>query len=191
MTTLPPRHAASHPSMLPAGGSAPSLPAGRARGVVFVHGVSRALCPHVEWALSAIVDSEVRLDWQPQNVAPPLLRAEMPWVGRPGLGSRFMSALKGIPDLLAEVTEDPSPGREGERFALTPTLGLHRAIIGVHGDILVSEDRLRAAVSGARATGASLEDGIAYLLGAAWDIELEPYRAAGEDTPVRVLHHVV
>ena len=27
--------------------------------------------------------------------------------------------------------------------------------------------------------------------GTAWDAELEPYRAAGEDTPVRVLHHVV
>jgi hypothetical protein len=102
-----------------------------------------------------------------------------------------MSALKGFPDLVAEVTEDPSPGREGERYALTPTLGLHRAIIGVHGDILVSEDRLRAAVAGAESTGAQLKDGIAYLLGTAWDAELEPYRAAGEDTPVRVLHHVV
>ena len=191
MTTLPPRPAATHPSMLPAGGSVPSLPAGRARGVVFLHAVPRALCPHVEWALSSIVDSEVRLDWQPQPVSPPLLRAELPWVGRPGLGSRFMSALKAIPDLIAEVTEDPSAGREGERFALTPTLGLHRAIIGVHGDILVSEDRLRAAIAGAESTGAQLKDGIAYLLGTAWDVELEPYRAGGEDTPVRVLHHVI
>lgn len=165
--------------------------AARARGVVFLHAVPRALCPHVEWALSAIVDAEIRLDWQPQPVAPPLLRAELPWVGRPGLGSRFMSSLKAIPDLIVEVAEDPSPGREGERYALTPTLGLHRAIIGVHGDILVSEDRLRAAISGAEATGAQLKDGIAYLLGTAWDTELEPYRAASEDTPVRVLHHVV
>jgi len=174
----------------------PALPptqpaAGRARGVVYLHAVPRALCPHVEWALSSIVDAEVSLDWQPQPVAPPLLRAELPWVGRPGLGSRFMSALKSMPDLIAEVTEDPSPGREGERFALTPTLGLHRAIIGVHGDILVSEDRLRAAIAGAAATGADLIDGIAYLLGTAWDTELEPYRVAGDDSPVRVLHHVV
>ena len=186
MSALPPRPSAIHPSMLPAAGS----PA-RARGVVYLHAVPRALCPHVEWALGSIVDSEVRLDWQPQPVAPPLLRAELPWAGRPGLGSRFMSALKAMPDLIAEVTEDPSPGREGERYALTPTLGLHRAIIGVHGDILVSEDRLRAAIAGAEATGAELKDGIAYLLGLAWDTELEPYRAASEDSPVRVLHHVV
>ena len=102
-----------------------------------------------------------------------------------------MSSLKAIPDIVAEVTEDPSAGREGERYALTPTLGLHRAIVGVHGDILVSEDRLRAAVAGAQSTGADLADGIAYLLGAAWDIELEPYRVATEDSPVRVLHHVI
>jgi len=184
MSPMPP--SAIHPSMLP-----PTLPPGRARGVVYLHAVSRALCPHVEWALSSIVDAEVRLDWQPQAVAPPLLRAELPWMGRPGLGSRFMSALRAIPDLVVEVTEDPSPGREGERFAFTPSLGLHRAIIGVHGDILVSEDRLRAAITGSEATGAQLKDGIAYLLGTAWDVELEPYRAAGEDTPVRVLHHVV
>lgn len=119
MTTLPPRRSAVHPSMLPANGSSvTAIPAGRARGVVYMHAVSRALCPHVEWALGSIVDSEVRLDWQPQPVAPPLLRAELPWIGRPGLGSRFMSALKAIPDLVVEVTEDPSPGREGERFAL-------------------------------------------------------------------------
>lgn len=168
-----------------------ALPPGRARGVVFLHAVPRALCPHVEWAISAVVDAEVRLDWDAQPVAPPMLRAELPWIGRPGLGSRLMSALKAIPDLVVEVTEDPSAGREGERYALTPTLGMHRAIIGVHGDILVSEDRLRAAVSGAEATGADLADGIAYLLGAAWDTELEPYRSATDDSPVRVLHHVI
>ena len=48
-----------------------------------------------------------------------------------------------------------------------------------------------AAVAGAQSTGADLADGIAYLLGAAWDIELEPYRVATEDSPVRVLHHVI
>ncbi len=170
----------------------PTLPtSGRARGVVLVHAAPRALCPHIEWALSAVVDAEVRLEWQAQPVAPPMLRAELPWIGRPGLGSRLMSSLKAIPDIVAEVTEDPSAGREGERYALTPALGLHRAIVGVHGDILVSEDRLRAAVAGAQSTGADLADGIAYLLGAAWDIELEPYRVATEDSPVRVLHHVI
>lgn len=178
------------PAVPPSAVPAPTGP-GRARGVVFLHSVSRALCPHVEWAVNGLLDVEARLAWAPQPVAPPTLRAEYCWTGRPGMASRIVSALRTIPDIRFEVTEEPSEGREGERYASTPTLGLHRAIIGVHGDILVSEDRLRAAVAGAAATGADLSDGIAYLLGTAWDGELEAYRVATSDTPVRVLHHVV
>ncbi|MFM9049492.1 MAG: DUF3145 family protein [Actinomycetota bacterium] len=178
-------------SAIPPSAIAASTGPGRARGVVFVHAAPRALCPHVEWALTSLLETDVRLSWQSQPVAPPAMRAELAWEGRPGLGSRVASALKSIPGLHFEVTEDPSPGREGERYAMTPTLGLHRATIGVHGDILVSEDRLRAAVAGAAATGAELIDGIAYLLGTAWDTELEPYRIATDDTPVRVLNHVI
>jgi len=174
------------PSALPA-----QTGSGRAQGLVFVHSATRALAPHIEWAMASVLDAQVRLDWQPQPVAPPALRAELPWTGRPGLGSRLASALRTIPDLIFEVVEEPSPGREGERYASTPTLGLHRATVGVHGDIMVSEDRLRAAIAGAQSTGADLIDGIAYLLGTAWDTELEPYRVATEDTPVRVLHQVI
>lgn len=162
-----------------------------ARGVVFLHSVPRALCPHVEWALNSLLDTDTRLAWTAQPVAPATMRAEHSWTGRPGMGSRLVSSLRTIPDLRFEVTEDPSPGHEGERYAVTPVLGIYRATIGVHGDILVSEDRLRAAVAGAARTGANLADGIAYLLGSAWDEELEPYRIATPDTPVRVLHQVV
>jgi hypothetical protein len=45
---------------------------------------------------------------------------------------------------------------------------------------------VRAALS-----GAPLETEIAGLLGSDWDAELEPFRYAGENTPVRWLHQVV
>ncbi len=35
---------------------------------------------------------------------------------------------------------------EGARYSSTPELGIFHAVIGVHGDILIPEDRLRAAV---------------------------------------------
>jgi hypothetical protein len=89
------------------------------------------------------------------------------------------------------VTEDPSPGREGERFSATPSLGLFRATIGLHGDVMVPEDRLRAAVAHATVTGESLADEIARLIGTPWDDELEAYRCAHEGSTVRVLHEVV
>jgi hypothetical protein len=66
---------------------------------------------------------------------------------------------------------------------------MHVAVIGVHGDILVPENRLRAALE-AVTTGALLADELDRLLGRAWDDELEPFRCAGEGAPVRWLHQV-
>jgi hypothetical protein len=88
------------------------------------------------------------------------------------------------------VTEEPTPATEGERFAATPSLGIHRATIGAHGDIMVSEERLRAAMTRARISGRPLETELDEILGGAWDQELEPFRYAGENNTVRWLHHV-
>ena len=35
---------------------------GLTRGVLFVHSSSRALCPHVEWAVSDVLGTRVSLD---------------------------------------------------------------------------------------------------------------------------------
>ena len=164
-------------------------------GVLFCHAIPRAVVPHAVWAirdvLGATAADSVDLPWSPQPVAPGSMRAVLPWVGRPGTAARLVSALRVMPDTYFEVTENAAVDREGERYAYTPTLGLYRATIGVHGDIFVHEDRLRALLSVAREQGVDLAEGIAHLIGRDWDAELEPYRAATTDTPVRVLHHVV
>jgi hypothetical protein len=80
---------------------------------------------------------------------------------------------------------------EGERFSSTPDLGIFHAVTGVHGDILIPEDRLRSALLRARMGEGSLEAEITRLLGKPWDDELEPFRHAGEGAPVRWLHQVV
>ena len=72
-----------------------------------------------------------------------------------------------------------------------PSLGLFRATIGVHGDVMVPEDRLRTAVVQAALTGDPLADEIARLIGTPWDEELEAFRCAHEGSTVRVLHQVV
>lgn len=162
-----------------------------AHGVLFCHAVPRALAPHVVWAVRDILGHDIRMDFEPQPVAPGSVRSILPWSHEPGTAARLMSAVRVMPDVFIEVTEDPGIEREGERYSYTPSLGLFRATIGVHGDVLVHEDRLRAAIAGAQEYGADLSEGIAHLLGEPWDIELEPYRVATSDTPVRVLHHVV
>lgn len=164
---------------------------GPARGVVFIHSCPRAVSPHVEWALARVFAAQVSIDWAEQPIAPGMVRAEIIWNGPAGTGARIASALLAFKQVRHEVTEDPSQGREGERFSATPNLGLFRATIGVHGDVMVPEERLRTALGQAAMTGDSLADEIARLIGTPWDEELEPYRCAHEGSTVRVLHQVV
>ena len=161
------------------------------RGVLYVHTVPSALCPHVEWAAGGVLGVPVKLDWTPQPAAAGSYRAELSWQAETGTATRLVSALRGWNKLRFEVTEEPTPGTEGERYSFTPALGIFRATTGPHGDILVSEDRLKAAINRAIADGADLTDEVEKLLGKPWDDELEPFRYAGDGAPVRWLHQVV
>lgn len=162
------------------------------RGVVYVHSAPPALCPHVEWAVGGVLDVRVTLDWTPQPASPGALRAELSWQADAGTGARLTSALRDWAQLRFEVTEEPSQGSEGERWSFTPGLGLFHATTGVHGDIVVREDRLRAALARAAADPATDVVGeLQSLLGKAWDDELEAFRYAGDGAPVRWLHQVV
>jgi len=161
------------------------------RGLVLVHSCPRALSPHLEWALTAVFGNEVRLGWCDQVISPGSVRAEIVWTGETGTGARLASALLAFSQVRFEVTEDGIPGRDGERFAATPDLGLFRANIGPFGDIMVHEERLRAAIAAALVSGSSLVDGVSRLIGSPWDDELEPFRSAHEGSTVRLLHEVV
>ncbi|MEU6976343.1 MULTISPECIES: DUF3145 domain-containing protein [unclassified Streptomyces] len=161
------------------------------RGVLYVHSAPRALCPHVEWAVAGVLGARVQLDWIRQPASPGTWRAEFSWKGQTGTASTLASALRGWQMLRFEVTAEPCPTAEGERYSATPALGIFHAVTGIHGDILVPEDRLRAALARAAQGETVLEAEIARLLGKPWDDELEPFRYAGEGAPVRWLHQVV
>ncbi|MFL6077713.1 MAG: DUF3145 domain-containing protein [Mycobacteriales bacterium] len=161
-----------------------------ARGVVYVHSSPTAVCPHVEWAIARVLDTPVRLEWTDQPAAPGQLRAECSWSGRSGTGGRIAHALRAWSMLRYEVTEDPSPGADGERISYVPGRGVFRTAIGANGDIMVNEDRLRALLAEARRPE-ELAYGLERLLGAEWDDELEPFRHAGDGAPITWLHQVV
>ena len=161
------------------------------RGVVYVHSAPAALCPHVEWAVGGVLGVRVTLDWTPQPACASAVRAELSWQAEAGTGARLASALRDWSQLRFEVTEEPSPAVEGERWSFTPALGLFHATTGVHGDIVVREDRLRAALARAATDPATdVVREMHALLGKAWDDELEAFRYAGDGAPVRWLHHV-
>lgn len=154
-----------------------------ARGVVFVHSCPRALMPHVEWAVQRAVQRTDPYEWSAQPIQTGMSRCEISWSGTQGAGAAIASALRGFPNLRFEVTEQSGCGL-GERFCFTPSLGMFRAATGPTGDLMVGEERLRAALAEGDPRTA-----LAGLLGQPWDDELEPFRLAG-DTRVRWLTRV-
>ena len=158
-------------------------------GMIYVHSSPSAVCPHVEWAIAGVVATRVDLQWTAQAAAAGQLRAECQWSGAPGTAAAVVSALRAWPMLRFEVTEDPSPGIDGERFCCVPGLGLWRARTSANGDIVVGEDQLRTLASTVRGREAFAHQ-LDQLLGAAWDDALEPFRRAGDGAPVTWLHRV-
>ncbi|MBX9243332.1 DUF3145 domain-containing protein [Actinotalea ferrariae] len=160
-----------------------------ARGVLFVHSAPRALCPHIEWAAGGVLGSRLAMDWTDQPAAPGMFRAEVSWQGAQGTGARLTSALRGWAHLRYEVTEEASHGADGARWSHTPELGIFHAATDVHGNTMVPEDRIRAALEHAGDADRMRRE-LDLALGQAWDDELEPFRYAGAGAPVRWLHRV-
>ena len=175
------------------------------RGVLQVHSAPPALSPHIEWAVAGIFGVPVKLQWVEQPAAPGSVRTELDWQGRAGLSGAIASALAAWNLLRFEVTEEASPGCDAVRYSCTPALGMFSATVSAAGDVMISENRLRAVMTlagagtglgelrdlhGPRhpALGGSLEAELALLLGDAWDAELEPFRQASAGAPVRWLH---
>jgi hypothetical protein len=161
------------------------------RGVIYVHSAPSALCPHIEWALGGVLGNAVSLEWTPQPAQAGSYRAEYSWTGEAGSAAAITSALRGWNHLRFEITEEPTPSSEGARYSSTPGLGVFHAVTGLHGDLMIPEDRLKAAVVKASLGETTLELELDRLLGKPWDDELETFRHAGDGAPVRWLHQVV
>ncbi|KRF15473.1 hypothetical protein ASG90_12345 [Nocardioides sp. Soil797] len=161
------------------------------RGILFVHSAPSALCPHIEWAVGGVLGVAVNLEWTPQPAQAGTYRAELSWTGDAGSAAAVASALRGWNHLRFEITEEPTSSTEGSRYSFTPELGVFHAVTGLHGDIMIPEDRLKAAVVKAALGDTTVLNEIDKLLGKPWDDELETFRHASDGAPVRWLHQVV
>ena len=161
------------------------------RGVLFIHSAPSALCPHVEWAAGGVLGNAVNLEWTPQPAQAGTYRAEYSWTGDAGTAAAITSALRGWNQLRFEITEEPTSSSEGARFSYTPELGVFHGVTGLHGDLMIPEDRIKAAVIKAALGETTLELEVDKLLGKPWDDQLETFRHAGDGVPVRWLHQVV
>lgn len=154
-------------------------------GTLVVHACPAARCPHVEFAVATVLAAPVHLRWSPQPARPGLLRAATTWRGAPGTAAALVARVRAVGQVWLEAGEEASPGCDGERYAVTPQLGLYRADVSATGETVIRESQLRALLH-AGGSG-DLRVGIETLLGNHFDDELEPFRRAGDGTPVGVL----
>lgn len=159
-----------------------------ARGVLYVHSSPRAVCPHVEWAAGRAIGRAVTFDWEEQPVLRGSMRTDFAWEGAPGTGAQIASQLRGWAHLRFEVTEDAADGRDGARYLHTPELGIFHAQTDALGNVVVTEDRIRAAMDAAGTNMIELHRELRLALGQDWDDELEPFRHAIGSSSVVWLH---
>lgn len=161
-----------------------------ARGVLYVHSSPKALCSHVEWGVGRALGEPAQLPWIDQPIMPGAKRAEYEWTGPAGSAAAIASDLRGWMHLRFEVTEEATPGRDGGRWMHTPELGIFYTQTDSAGNAVIPEDRLRYAMEVAGDNAAELHRELRLALGQAWDDELEPFRTAGDDSPVVWMHRV-
>ena len=158
-------------------------------GLIIVHSAPKAVCPHIEWALSNVLGNRVRLEWTEQPAGFNLMRAEYIWQSSAGSGAKIASALRGWDGIRYEVTEQASQGTDASRWVHTPSLGIFHTTIDAFGNSMVSEDRIKLAMEYSH-DAARMAKELRLALGQAWDEELEPFRYASQGAPVRWLHQV-
>lgn len=159
-------------------------------GLIYIHSTPSALRPHIEWAISGVLGLPVKLDWRPQPACPGHYRAEYGWSDQIGTSAKLASCLAGWQQLRFEVTEHHSATANGARYSYTPTLGIFSAITGANGDILVDENRIQQVIQANSSNAKSIQFELEKLLGKPWDDEMEVFRHASEDAPIRWLHAV-
>ncbi|MFM1786499.1 MAG: hypothetical protein RL228_449 [Actinomycetota bacterium] len=168
-----------------------SADSSRAHGTLIVHASTKAMSAPIEWVLSDLTKNPVKLDWYTQTISPSMVRASYEWAGSVGLAAKIATGLKAIPHIRFEVTEMSSGPDFNQRFCFTPNLGIFRADINVHGDVVINEQRLRHLMETKQSNLVELQSAIDSLLGTAWDVELEPFRVAMDSDVVRIAHRIV
>jgi hypothetical protein len=142
-----------------------------------------ALCPHVEFGISSVLATPTSLTWAAQPAHPGTLRAELEYTAPAGAAEGLVARLRGVGQVWFEVVEGGVAGADAHRYAYDPDLGIHHALLAANGDVLVPEGPVRALVGRSRDTG-ELQQGLARLLGDAWDASLDPLRAGGDGASV-------
>ena len=114
------------------------------------------------------------MSWSPQPLLPGTFRAQLEFRAAQGAASEIASSLRTWHYLNFEVIEGTELG--GELFRFTPELGIHRSVVDQSGAVLINENQI-SKVLAESFDEEGIRDGIASIMGNAWELELEPFRS--------------
>jgi hypothetical protein len=136
------------------------------RGLITIHSCPTALIRHVEWSIESVL-GRVEIDWRSQPLVAGTQRTQIEWKSSKDLSAELASALKSWHYLRFEINFG------NQLFRHTPDLGLHRSQIDEIGNILLTENQVKAAMN---KSDDLLREALDVALGTEWDVELERFR---------------
>ena len=158
---------------------------GPTHGHLSIFSAPKSVLTHLQWSLGESLGAPVKLVWNPQRLIPGTWCTTLSWNSSLGAGARIASTLRGWHYLNFEVYEAATNGSDGSLYLFTPELGLFRANVGPHGDIMISEHQIVSSIFSNVRQDELVAD-LERVLGKPWHDALEPFRRAqidGVETP--------
>ncbi len=146
---------------------------GYCHGRLSIYSCPKALIKHLEAGLERELNERVNINWQSQILKPGTFRGQMSYSSAIGSGAKIVNALKSWSYLIFELSEFNSS--EGSIYFYTKELGLYRGSINSQGQIVVSEDMLKSAIT-QNLSQSDLTIALEKLMGRPWDDFLVPFR---------------
>lgn len=156
-------------------------------GTVYILAAQRSLIPHIQWVLESVLAEKPTYRWQQQKALAGFSTCNLAWRGESGTGSLLASALREVPNLWFEISEEGSSETLPGWFMHTPDLGVFYTVTDHAGNFMVSEDRIRSAYEKSQGQPDQLLSQLSAALGEPWNDELEPLRAgldSGQSQPL-------
>jgi hypothetical protein len=125
-----------------------------------------ALIRHVEWSIESVL-GPVQIDWRNQPLLAGTQRTQIEWRSNKDVSAELASALKSWHYIRFEIASNL------QLFRNTPDLGLHRAQIDEIGNIQITENQVKLALS---KHDDQMREILDVALGTEWEVELERYR---------------
>jgi len=146
---------------------------GYCHGRLIIYSCPKTLIKHLEAGLERELNESININWQSQVLKPGSYRGQMSYSSAIGSGAKIVNVLKSWSYLIFELSEFNSS--EGSIYFYTKELGLYRGSINSQGQIVVSEDMLKCAIT-QNLSQSDLTIALEKLIGRPWDDFLEPFR---------------